>query len=554
MSRSSVLQPLGGPLAGHAFEFPGHDVVVGSAPDCEVRIDGAGVHPYHARIVISEAGVTLFGIEGVVGINDDKVLGEGRLESGDFVWIGEPGAEGSLMFQFTLGSDALPGGSAEADSDVVHEMMEELEPQDLSFDAVDAQPFVAPESLDEMVIGEPSPELDLLDIEPEPAAFAPMPLPDPYAEPAPPAAPVMPPPKSTSASGAFKPPAPWQTASTPAEAPAEVEYASAWESKPVAPEPEPIEEAPEEIEEPEPAPAPPPPPPPPARPTAPAVPPARRQNTSPNLRAKSKAAPEVDLASLVPPHPQRPDRTTSSTGVVVGGLITLILLGVGISWVVNSTPPIDAPPDVPGSVVMPPRKPAEPTAPVNAAPAAPPTVASLLDEAAAAAATGEVAKAGQLLAQAAQMEPANADVAARRAEIDARLAILAKMFSPGPTTFVAGRTTRVIDPAAKTDLAAQIRCGVTPASIEPGVAYTVRCSIVNIGQKPFRLESVTATETADGARSEISGTAPPQDLAPQGEAMILEKAGAWAAKSQWSLDVTAKTGRAESFVVNHSWR
>lgn len=508
----------------------------------------AGVHPYHARIVITEAGVTLFGIEGAVGINDDKVLGEGRLESGDFVWIGDPGAEGSLMFQFTLGSDALSGGAAEADADVVHEMMEELEPQDLSFDAGEAQPFVAPESLDEMVIGEPSPELDLLDIEPEPAAFAPMPLPDPYAEPEPAPAPVMPPPKSTSASGAFKPPAPWQTASTPVEAPAEVEYASAWESKPAAPEPEPIEEALEEIEEPAP---PPPPPPPPARPAAPAATPARRQNTSPNLRAKAKAAPEVDLASLVPPHPQRPERTTSSTGVIVGGLITLILLGVGISWVVSSTPPIDAPPSVPGSVAMPPRK---PDAPVNVAPAGPPTASSLLEEAATAAAAGDVGKAGQLLAQAAQLEPGNADVAARRAEIGARLAVLAKMFSPGPTTIVAGRATRGVEPSAKADLAAQIRCGVTPASVEPGAPYTVRCSIVNIGQKPFRLESVTATEVADDARSEIAGTAPPQDLAPQGEAMILEKTGTWAARSSWSLDVTAKTRTAESFVVNHSWR
>lgn len=494
----------------------------------------AGVHPYHARIVISDAGITLFGIEGVVGINDDKVLGEGRLNSGDFVWIGEPGAEGSLMFQFTLGGDALSGGAAESEPEVVDEMMEELEPQDLSFD--------------EMVIGEPSPELDLLDIEPEPAAFAPMPLPDPYAEPEPAPAPVMPPPKSTSSSGAFKPPAPWQTASTPVEAPAEVEYASAWESKPAAPEPEPIEEALEEIEEPAP---PPPPPPPPARPAAPAATPARRQNTSPNLRAKAKAAPEVDLASLVPPHPQRLERTTSSTGVIVGGLITLILLGVGISWVVSSTPPIDAPPSVPGSVAMPPRK---PTAPVNVAPAGPPTAASLLDEAATTAAAGDVARAGQLLAQAAQLEPGNTDVAARRAELDARLAILGKMFSPGPTTLVAGRATRGVEPSAKADLAAQIRCGVTPASVEPGTAYTVRCSIVNIGQKPFRLESVTATEAADDVRSEIAGTAPPQDLAPQGEAMILEKAGTWAAKSQWSLDVTAKTGKAESFVVNHSWR
>lgn len=528
MSRSSVLQPLGGPLAGRVLEFPGHDVVVGSAPDCEVRIDVAGVHPYHARIVISDAGATLFGIEGVVGINDDKVLGEGRLNSGDFVWIGEPGADGSLMFQFTQGSGAAD------EPEILGDVMEEIEPQDLSLPAEEIDAFEVQESIDEGAIGEPAPDLDLVDIEPTPEVepfFAAAPTPDPYPEPEP--APVLPAPKSLSSSGAFKPPAPWQTAALPEEPPAPAEYASAWESKPATPEP--AEEVHEEFEAPEPEPEPVAPPPPAPRAATPAPAPPRRQNTSPNPRVKPKSAPEVDLATLLPPHPQRPERTTSSTGVIVGGLITLILVGIGVSWVVNSTPPVDAPPSVPGSVVMPTRK-----------PAAPVTAASLLQDAASAAAAGDVAKAGQLLNQAAQLEPGNAEVAARKAEIDARLAILARMFTPGTTTVSGAK--------GKTELVAQIRCGVTPASVEPGQAYTVRCSIVNVGQKPFRLESVNATEIADGVRLAFAGTTPPQDLAPQGEAMVLEKAGTWSARTQWSLDLTAKTSKAESFVVNHSWR
>lgn len=538
MSQSSVLQPLGGPLAGRALEFPGHDVVLGSAPDCEVRIDVAGVHPYHARIVINETGATLFGIEGVVGINDDKVLGEGRLNNGDFVWIGEPGADGALMFQFTLGSPAID------EPEVVGDLMEEIEPQDLGPPVDDIDGFEVQESIEDVEIGEPTPDLDLVDIEPEPAAepffAAALPDPDPYPEPEPAPPPALPAPKTLSSSGAFKPPAPWQSAALPEEPPAAVEYASAWDSKPAPAEP--IEEVHEELEAPEPEPPTPPPPPP-----APASP--KRQITSPNPRPKVKAAPEIDLAALVPPHPQRPERTTSSTGVVVGGLITLILLGIGISWVVNTTPPVDEPPSVPGSVVMPTRPPA-----TALPPAAPPTATGLLQEAATVLAAGDVAKAGQLLSQAAQLDPANAEVAARKAEIDARLVILARMFSPGATTLVGARPARGANPAAKADLSAQIRCGVTPASIEPGMPYTVRCSIVNVGQKPFRIESVGATEVADGVRLGFAGTTPPQDLPPQGEAMVLEKAGTWSARTEWSLDLTAKTTKAESFVVSHSWR
>jgi hypothetical protein len=523
MSQSSVLQPLGGPLAGRALEFPGHDVVLGSAPDCEVRIDVAGVHPYHARIVINETGATLFGIEGVVGINDDKVLGEGRLNNGDFVWIGEPGADGALMFQFTLGSPAID------------------EPQVVE----DLDGFEVQESIEDVEIGEPTPDLDLVDIEPEPAAepffAAALPDPDPYPEPEPAPPPALPAPKTLSSSGAFKPPAPWQSAALPEEPPAAVEYASAWDSKPAPAEP--IEEVHEELEAPEPEPPTPPPPPP-----APASP--KRQITSPNPRPKVKAAPEIDLAALVPPHPQRPERTTSSTGVVVGGLITLILLGIGISWVVNTTPPVDEPPSVPGSVVMPTRPPA-----TALPPAAPPTATGLLQEAATVLAAGDVAKAGQLLSQAAQLDPANAEVAARKAEIDARLVILARMFSPGATTLVGARPARGADPAAKADLAAQIRCGVTPASVEPGVPYTVRCSIVNVGQKPFRIESVGGAEVCRrraprirGHRAAAGAGAPGGgDGAREGGRLV----GA-VASGLWTL--TAKTTKAESFVVSHSWR
>ena len=52
MSQPSILQSLGGPLGGQKFEFRGGNAMVGSAPDCTVRLEAPGVEGYHARIVI----------------------------------------------------------------------------------------------------------------------------------------------------------------------------------------------------------------------------------------------------------------------------------------------------------------------------------------------------------------------------------------------------------------------------------------------------------------------------------------------------------------------
>lgn len=683
MSQPSVLQPLGGPLSGQRFEFHVADVVIGSAPDCEVRLEAPGVLAYHARLLIAEAGVRLIPIEGPVGINDDLVGVEAALNNGDFLWIGAPGAEDALMFQFTLGDVAAaspePQVEAAADAFDLSELPEPagefqepvaglpdplLQVEDPPIEFADPEPVVeaapdffeshSPEAFEAPALETPAhAEPDLLDIEPEPLEAAhlaasspdeglmeellePEPAPAAALPPPAPSTPVLPPPTPTSASGAFKPPAPWQSASTPAPSASDGGYASSWESPapaPAAPEPE---EVVEEVHEE--APAPPPPPPPPAAPKAAAAAP-RKATTGSSPRPRVRSAAEVDavLKQALPAH--RPERTTSSMGLIVGGLIALILIGVLISWLVSSTPneiPVSAPaaPPVTAPPVTAPAAPASapveattpdagagvPAAPENAAPAvgpaatppvpppgtrpaatpaqapggrpaaptpvspaaagarpagpgpaagaapagpaAPPSqVPRLLEEARAAMAARDLAKAGQLLDQAQRLEPGNTEVTARRAEVEGRLAILGRRFSPGATNVTGAKQTKGPSGfdlggggAVKTDFAAQIRCGVTPASVEPGLPYNVRCSIVNVGQKSFRLESVSVSESADGARATFSGTPPPRDIAPQGEAMIVDRNGTWSAKSQWSLEVNAKTTKAEGFVVAHSWR
>jgi len=197
---------------------------------------------------------------------------------------------------------------------------------------------------------------------------------------------------------------------------------------------------------------------------------------------------------------------------------------------------------------------AAPAAPVSQAP-------KLLEEARAAMAARDFPKAQQLVDQVLRLEPGNVEAATRKTEIAARLATINRKFSAGATSVIGGKTAK--GPSGfdlggggvvKTDFSAQIRCTTTPAIVEEGTFYTVRCAIVNIGTKSFKIESVAANETRDGAKTPGTGTTPRGDLAPQSESVLVEKTGAWSAKSQWSLEIVAKTNKDESFRAVYNWR
>ena len=172
----------------------------------------------------------------------------------------------------------------------------------------------------------------------------------------------------------------------------------------------------------------------------------------------------------------------------------------------------------------------------------------------------DLAKAASLYDQVLRIEPGNSEAGSRKAEVDARLASLNKKFAAGATTVLGGKTAK--GPSGfdlggggvvKTDFSAQIRCTTTPTSVEAGMPYTVRCSILNIGTKPFKIDSVAVNETSDGAKTAGSGTSPRGDLAPQSDSVVFEKSGTWSAKS-WSLEIVAKTNKEESFRAVYNWR
>ena len=207
--------------------------------------------------------------------------------------------------------------------------------------------------------------------------------------------------------------------------------------------------------------------------------------------------------------------------------------------------------------------------PTRAAAATPaPTVAAptsqaprLIEEARTAMNARDLPRAQQLFDQALRAEPGNADATRGKAEVDARIAAMNKKFSVGATTVIGGKAKSGPtgfdlggSGVVQTDFSAQIRCTSTPTSLEAGMPYTVRCSILNIGKKAFKIDGVTVNETIDGAKSAGAGVAPRGDIAPQADGVILEKAGTWSAKSQWSLELVAKTSKEESFRAVFNWR
>ena len=209
-----------------------------------------------------------------------------------------------------------------------------------------------------------------------------------------------------------------------------------------------------------------------------------------------------------------------------------------------------------------PAAPAPTVAPTAVAPAAPASQAPrLLEEAKAAMTAKDLPRASQLFGEVLKHEPANAEATARKAEVDGRIVLLGRKFVTGATSVIGGKTAK--GPSGfdlggggvvKTDFSAKILCTTTPTSVEPGTSFSIRCSILNIGAKPFKIEAITANEVADGAKNAGAGVTPRAEIGPQADAVIVERVGAWSAKASWSLEIVAKTTKDESFRAVYNWR
>ncbi len=112
---NASLTVLGGPLKGrsHEFEDAVEEVFVGSDPDCQLCLNLPGVSPIHARVWLEAGGATVHDTHSPLGVfvNDDRVIEQTPLRDGDFLWLGSPGAEGSVLLQFR---GPTPGAASSA--------------------------------------------------------------------------------------------------------------------------------------------------------------------------------------------------------------------------------------------------------------------------------------------------------------------------------------------------------------------------------------------------------------------------------------------------------
>lgn len=101
---TASLTVLVGPLKGrrHDFDLVVEEVLIGSDPDCQLCLDLPSVSPLHARVWLEVGGATVRDTHsyGGVFVNDDPVADQAPLRDGDFLWLGAPGGEGSVLLQF----------------------------------------------------------------------------------------------------------------------------------------------------------------------------------------------------------------------------------------------------------------------------------------------------------------------------------------------------------------------------------------------------------------------------------------------------------------------
>ena len=198
---SAWLTLLGGPSSGQRLDIPtAGDLVVGSHPACALQIDAPGVESQHAVLRLSAGGVSIrdLGSPSGVFVNDEQAVGDGAVRAGDVVWLGQPGAQGSVGLQLGLPTVSPPGeGFFAADETVATAPPLGASASDEVFFVGDAPPAEASAVEEILVASEPTPAPP-----PAPAApaapapgedevflvgAAPAPPPAPSAVPAPPA-------------------------------------------------------------------------------------------------------------------------------------------------------------------------------------------------------------------------------------------------------------------------------------------------------------------------------------------------------------------------------
>lgn len=157
----SSLTVMGGPLNGTRLLIDqfGDEILIGSDSGCALCLDLPGVSPIHARIRLESEGYAVYDTRSPSGVyvNDDRVVEEAPLRDGDFLWLGSPGGDGSVMIQCRIApAPALPDEAGIEAWPEEPALEEGPAPADALVEAL-PEPDAPTPAADEFVLAEPEP-------------------------------------------------------------------------------------------------------------------------------------------------------------------------------------------------------------------------------------------------------------------------------------------------------------------------------------------------------------------------------------------------------------
>ena len=91
--------------------------------------------------------------------------------------------------------------------------------------------------------------------------------------------------------------------------------------------------------------------------------------------------------------------------------------------------------------------------------------------------------------------------------------------------------------------------------MKAGDAYKVRIFLMNEGSAPIEVQSMTIATTING--KSVRGAVPPlsKEVAPRQRALLRELSDVWKeATTSWSMEVTVRTPRGETYTNQVTWQ
>jgi hypothetical protein len=104
-------------------------------------------------------------------------------------------------------------------------------------------------------------------------------------------------------------------------------------------------------------------------------------------------------------------------------------------------------------------------------------------------------------------------------------------------------------------LPGKIVIDVDPERVKPGDSYKIRIYLLNEGSAPIQVQSMTIATSING--KSVRGVVPPlsKEIAPRQRALLRERPDTWKEDTtSWSMEVTVRTSRSETYVNQVTWQ